>query len=78
MYNPVCGAPGPAARFHLFEERAMNRILTGIAAAAALLPAVALGQGLDGLDLGTHVYGEKWSLDELRGRTVAVFFWDLT
>ncbi|MHC5040587.1 MAG: hypothetical protein ACYTHM_25020 [Planctomycetota bacterium] len=32
---------------------------------------------LESVKLGKHVYGEKWDLEGLKGRTVFLYFWDL-
>ena len=49
---------------------------------AALLLALAAGAQaadptIDDFKLGDHVYGEKWDLEGLKGRTVLIYFWDL-
>jgi len=31
---------------------------------------------LESLDLGKHIYGEKWTLESLKGRTILAYFWD--
>jgi len=54
-------------------------ILLGIVGILLALPVAAWAADpiIDDLKLGKHVYGEKWTVEALKGRTVLVFFWDL-
>ncbi|MHC4777163.1 MAG: hypothetical protein ACYTFG_01160 [Planctomycetota bacterium] len=56
-------------------------MLVNLALVAALFvaPLSALGAdpNIEDLSLGSHVYGEKWTVEALKGRTVLVYFWDL-
>ena len=54
------------------------RIAASAAILIALMAVPASAQvTVDKLDLGTHVYGERLAPEDLAGRTVVVFFWDL-
>ncbi len=54
-------------------------IRLGLVGLLLALPAAAWAADpvIDDLTLGKHVYGEKWTVEALKGRTVLVYFWDL-
>ncbi len=60
------------------------RRMKGLKAAAVIFGAILLGmaagpaQGitLSDVSLGSHIYGEKWDIEGLKGRVVLIEFWD--
>lgn len=55
----------------------VGHVAATIACGIALLAAgPAWGITLSDVNLGTHVYGEKWDVESLKGRVVLLEFWD--
>jgi hypothetical protein len=51
-------------------------LLTGAMLLAALAQQ-AWGITLADVNLGTHIMGERWDIESLKGRTVYIEFWDV-
>lgn len=61
----------------------MNRFVRAAALAAVLAALLAPAAGaqdpnISSLKLGTHVFGPEFEAEDLAGRPVLVYFWDLT